>query len=250
MAKVGVNMIPTAIADDWWARDFACSSAELRPTRTRVQQHAGSLLGNPGIWILVAGGAPLISLPADTIDVLGGRAQTWSAADVADVATLQEQLTSVCPRTVDRIIGPAFIGYGSADSLELQDARFARPISSLAAVRRLQAACQPEEWDHGGSEPGHEQTFGFVNQTNELLALSGYKVWNNSIAHISVASHPLYRGHGHGRAAVALAAQHALAAGLLPQYRTLRQNTPSMSIAKRLGFIEYGFSVYVRLRAG
>src|SRR5688572_11737063 len=240
----------TAIADDWWARDFACSSNDLRPTKTRVQQHTGALLDNPGIWILVAGGAPLISLPADTIDVLGDRAQAWSAADVADVAALHEQLTAVCPRTVERIIGPAFIGYGSSDSLDLQDARFARPISSRAEVLRLQAACQPEEWDHGGSEPEHEQTSGVVDQANELLALSGYKVWNDSIAHISIVTHPVYRGRGHGRTAVALAAQHALAAGLLPQYRTLRQNMPSMNIAKRLGFVEYGFSVYVELRAG
>jgi GNAT superfamily N-acetyltransferase len=242
-------MCSTAIADDWWARDFACSSDELRPTRTRVQQHTGTLADNPGIWILVAGGAPLISLPADTIDALADRAQGWSAADVADVAALQQQLTPVCPRTVDKIIGPAFIGYGTAGSLDLRDARFARPISSQDEVRQLQAACQPEEWNHGGSEPGREQTFGFVDHANELLALSGYKVWNDSIAHISIVTHPLYRGRGHGRAAVALAAQHALAAGLLPQYRTLQQNAPSMSIAKRLGFIEYGFSVYVRLRA-
>jgi GNAT superfamily N-acetyltransferase len=207
-------------------------------------------MGNPGIWILVAGGAPLISLPADTIDALGDHARAWSAAHVADVATLQRELTQICPRTVDKIVGPAFIGYGSADSLDLRDASLARPISSHAEVRRLQAACQPEEWDHGGSEPEHEHTFGFVGQDNELLALSGYKVWNDSIAHISIVTHPLHRGRGHGRAAVALAAQQALTAGLLPQYRTLRQNTPSMNIAKRLGFIEYGFSVYVRLRAG
>jgi hypothetical protein len=147
-------MSSTAIADDWWARDFACSSAELRPTQTRVQPHAGALLGNPGIWILVAGGAPLISLPPDTIDVLRDRAQAWSAADVADAATLQQQLSRFCPRAVERVVGPAFIGYGSADSLDLQEARLARPISSLAAVRQLQASCQPEEClrDHGVSE--------------------------------------------------------------------------------------------------
>jgi hypothetical protein len=69
----------TAIADDWWARDFACSSNDLRPNKTRVQRHTGALLDNPGIWILVAGGAPLVSLPPDTIDVLGDRALAWSA---------------------------------------------------------------------------------------------------------------------------------------------------------------------------
>jgi RimJ/RimL family protein N-acetyltransferase len=239
----------TAIADAWWARDFACSSTELRPTRTRVQQHAGALLDNPGIWILVAGGAPLVSLPSDTLNVLGDLAQSWSVSDVADAAGLHSQLVSVCKLPVDKIIGPAFIGYGSLDSLDLRDAQLARQFSSEEAIGRLQAACQPEEWDHGGSQPHPERTFGVVDPANELLALSGYKIWNDSIAHISIVTHPAQRGRSFGRAAVARAAQHALGAGLLPQYRTLRQNSPSMGIAKRLGFIEYGFSVYVRLRA-
>lgn len=240
----------TAIADDWWARDFACSSTELRPARARVQQHTGALLDNPGIWILVAGGAPLISLPRDASQVLAELAQSWSVADVADAANLQRLLASHCPRPVDKIVGPAFIGYGSSDSLDLRDGRFAAPFSSPAEIGRLRAACQAEEWDHGGSEPHGERTFGVVDEANELLALSGYEVWNDSIAHISIVTHPRQRARGFGRAAVALAAQHALGAGLVPQYRTLRQNTPSMNIAQRLGFTEYGFSVYVRLRAG
>ncbi|RYZ05157.1 MAG: GNAT family N-acetyltransferase [Myxococcales bacterium] len=235
------------IADDWWAKDFACSGSELRPTKTHVQQHQGALLEATGIWILVAGGAPLISLPADTVSTLGDRARSWSAADVADVEGLRRHLVAACPRAVDRIIGPAFIGYGVAESLDLADACLARPISSAAQARQLQAACQPEEWEHGGSDPEHEQTFGCVDPGHELRALAGYAVWDGSIAHISIVTHPHCRGHGYGRAAVALAAQHALAAGLLPQYRTLRQNLASVNIAKRLGFIEYGFSVYVRL---
>jgi GNAT superfamily N-acetyltransferase len=238
---------PRAIADDWWARDFACAGHELRPARTRVQQHTGALSADPGIWILVAGGAPLISLPADTFAALRALAQGWSAADVADVARLQQQLSPVCPRLIDRTIGPAFIAYGSADSLDLSDARFAQPISSHADARRLRDACQPEEWEHGGSES--EPAFGVIDRLDGIVALAGYQVHNESIAHISVVTHPLHRGRGHGRAAVALAAQHALGAGLLPQYRTLRQNRASLEISARLGFVEYGFSVYIRLGA-
>jgi RimJ/RimL family protein N-acetyltransferase len=81
----------------------------------------------------------------------------------------------------------------------------------------------------------------------ELLALAGYEVWNDTIAHIAVVTHPLHRGRSLGGAAVALAARHALQARLVPQYRTLRANAPSLGIASRLRFREYGFSVYVRL---
>lgn len=237
----------TASADDWWARDFACSTSELRPERTRVQEHAGALLGNPGIWILVAGGAPLISLPSDQEEGMSHLAQTWSAANVADPAALQRLVAAACTRPVEKIIGPAFIGYGSAESLDLRDARFARPVTSRETIAGLQAACGLEEWEHGGSEAHPERTFGVVDEASELLALSGYEIWNDSIAHLSIVTHPRARGRSWGRAAVALAAQHALRAGLVPQYRTLAENTASLLIARRLGFVEYGFSVYVRL---
>ncbi len=216
--------------------------------RARVQPHAGALLGNSGIWILVAGGAPLVSLPIDATDALSERAQGWSAADVADVGQLRAQVSPLSPRAVEKIIGPAFIGYGLADSLDLSFAELARPLLTHAQVEELQTACDPEQWDHGGSELDSERTFGVVDATNQLVALAGYEVWNGTIAHISIITHPLRRGRGFGRAAVAAAARHALGAGLTPQYRTLRENAPSIRIAQRLGFIEYGFSVYVRLR--
>ena len=91
--------------------------------------------------------------------------------------------------------------------------------------------------------------FGVFDTSRELTALASYEAWNRRIAHISIVTHPRHRGRGSGRAAVALAAQHALAAGLVPQYRTLRANTASMAIANRLGFVEYGFSVYVRMQS-
>lgn len=241
-------MSVTAIADDWWARDFACTGAELRPAQTRVQEHTGALLNHSGIWILVAGGAPLVSLPTDTFERLREPARAWSVADVANVTTLARQLADLCPRPIEKIVGPAFIAYGSAESLHLQDAEHARPFCSLPELHRLRDACPREEWEHGGSDPEKEPTFGVVDPTGVLVALSGYEVWDGAIAHISIVTHPLHRGRGHGRAAVALAARHALAAGLVPQYRTLRSNTASLAIAQRLGFVEYGFSVSVRLR--
>ncbi len=239
----------TAAADVWWARDFACSPRDLRPERARVQQHTGELSGAPGIWILVAGGAPLISLPLDVVAPVSGIAQAWTVSDVLDVIALRAKLASVCPRPITKLIGPAWLAYGSSESLDLSNAPLALPISSPEAIERLRSACDPAEWEHGGSEPSAAQNFGVVDSKGELLALAGYEIWNDSLAHISVITHPQHRGRGFGRAAVAHAAAHALSTGLLPQYRALAQNAASRSIAKRLGFVDYGFSVYFRLGA-
>ena len=78
--------------------------------------------------------------------------------------------------------------------------------------------------------------------------LRSAKVWDDVIAHISVVTHPAYRGRGYGRGVVAHLAATALQAGLIPQYRTLDSNTGSIRIAEALGFERYATSVAVRLR--
>lgn len=239
-----------AIADKWWAQDFGCSPGELRPAETRVQAHTARLADATGMWLLVAGGAPVVSMPANVFAKLGERAKGWTTALVADETSLLRELAGIAPGRVGRVVGPAFISYGSAASLDLRNARHAVSVASEeASIASLREACG-SAWDDGGSEIDDEvPLFGVFGGARELRALASYEVWDTSIAHISIVTHPEHRGRGFGRAAVALAAQHALAAGLVPQYRTLQANTASIVVAKRLGFVEYGFSVYVRLQA-
>ena len=234
------------LANRWWAGDFARRPDALRPTKTQVQAHAGRMADATGIWILVAGRAPVVSLPSGAMDLLADRAHGWSRSLVADHSALAE---AVRPLQVERIVGPAFIGYGTAHTLTLEHAVGARALTSAdhAAVADLRAACSEEEWDHGGSDAAQVQTFGCFDEAGNLLTLAGYKIWGGTIAHISIVSARDARGRGLGTQAVAAAAGHALDAGLLPQYRTLAANTPSMAVAKKLGFEEYGFSVFVQL---
>jgi GNAT superfamily N-acetyltransferase len=236
------------IADSWWARDFACQSRELRPRSTRVQAHTGELAGNDGIWILVAGGCPLISLPAEILPALHERASGWTVSTVEHPARLAEALA---PTSAVEIIGPAYIGYARADSLKRQAAGSARLLhqGDRRAVAELRAHCGAQEWEHGGSDFDKVPTFGAFDASGGLASLAGYERWLDSIAHISVVTRDDRRGQGHGAAAVALAAEHSSSEGLLPQYRTLKSNRPSMRLAQRLGFEQYGLSVYVKLKA-
>lgn len=237
------------VADRWWARDFACPASELRPVATRVQEHAGPLVESSGIWILAVGPSPLISLPRAAMAQLAIRARTWSTALISDSAALAAEIG---PLKVRRIVGPAFIGYGTAQTLNLSLAAGARELTrgDDEGVARLRAACSAEEWEHGGSDPHLVPSFGCTSDQGDVLALAGYKTWGREIAHISIVCAPQQRGRGLASAAVACAARHALAAGLLPQYRTLASNGPSMAVAKRLGFETYGLSVSVRLEPG
>ena len=234
------------IADRRWAQDFDLGPATLRPTAPHVQEHAGRMQGAEGIWILWAGGAPLISLPESTWDVLTRRAITWDVELVSDPGALADALR---PLVSPKIVGPAWIGYGTKETLDLSSAERARELndSDADAVPALRADCSEEGWAHGGSEHGAVPTFGAFAEDGTLGALAGYRIWDERIAHLSIVGARRHGGQGHGTAAVARAARHALDAGLLPQYRTLANNAPSRGIARRLGFETYGYSVFVRL---
>jgi len=233
-------------ADTWWAQDFAVDPCALRPPRTVVQEHAGRLTGATGIWILVTGNFPVISMPANVFSVLRETAKAWSSSLVADSTAIVD---AIAPFESTKVVGPAFIGYGTGGSLNLSCAERARHLSSADApsVEALRRECTAAEWEHGAGRAGACH-FGAVDGDNRLCSLASYVTWGR-LAHIAAITRPASRGHGYGRAAVALAAKHAIEVGLIPQYRTLASNGPSMQLAKHLGFQEYGFSVFVRLAA-
>ncbi|MFO0931113.1 MAG: N-acetyltransferase [Planctomycetota bacterium] len=213
-----------------------------------MQSHAGTLAGAPNAWILCVGPAPLVSLPSHVHAAIGAHARRWTLSTVSSPDALAERFL---PFEVERVVGPAFIGYGTSSTLDLRTSETACAVSAadLPAVTRLRTACGDEAWAHGGSEVGVVPTFGVRSEHGEIRALAGYRVWGGEIAHLSIVTAPDARGHGFATAAIACAARHAIAAGLLPQYRTLTSNAPSMAIARRLGFLPYGSSVSVRLRS-
>jgi GNAT superfamily N-acetyltransferase len=100
-------------------------------------------------------------------------------------------------------------------------------------------------WEHSGlgDEP---QPIAGCWEAETLVAAAGYTVWGDTLAHIDVATHPSFRGHGYGTAAVSAIAKHALAHGYVLQYRTLQANTASIAIAQALGFQRYATTLFLR----
>ena len=140
-------------------------------------------------------------------------------------------------------VGPAYIGYATTVAPPPHPVRMLTP-EDAGAILAMQQACDPTEWDHGSSSPEDLCAGVFVGEA--LVAFAGYEVWSQSIAHISIVTHPGFRGRGFGRSAVGYLAQHALEAGLLAQYRTLASNHASIRIAESLGFQPFAESRAVR----
>jgi GNAT superfamily N-acetyltransferase len=224
-----------------WASHLGCSTEALFAQPLHIVTHGADLAEYDGIFALFRGGAATVSFPPDRVESLRRLLPSppFAPAHFADAF-------GVLGFTV---IGPAYIGYAEAVH------PFAHAVCPLSkrdtpAAGALQAACTKTEWDHGGSLVGEHPSSGvFVG--SDLVALAGYEVWGSAIAHISVITHPGFRSRGFGRSAVGHLAGVALAAGLVPQYRTLQSNRASIRIAESLGFIHYASSVAVRLnRAG
>jgi hypothetical protein len=153
------------VADRWWASELGCdASAE-----------------------------PVVSMPPDLVRRLEPRACRWSARLVLDTSEFLLELHDV---SVEKVIGPAFIGYGTASVLRLSAAKSARAVGSGddGAVAKLRDSCSVEEWEHGGSDHRSGTAFGAFNSHGELCSLAGFERWGDRIGHISVVSTPEYRG--------------------------------------------------------
>ena len=239
--------------DRYWAAWLGCTPRSLRPARTAVIEHGPGLADYDGTFVLLAGGAPVVSLPRARLGTLGARARCWSVEQVrapGELARAHEPHVEV-----ERVVGPTWVGYADAGTLIAPPAlptpgSRSRLLTSVDApvVAALRRACDAEEWEHGGHALEDGTAAGaFVDE--RLVALAGYTRWGDRLAHLSVVTHPAWRGHGFGRAAVAHVAAHALDRGLVAQYRTLEANAASRGLGTALGFLPLLTTVAARYRS-
>jgi GNAT superfamily N-acetyltransferase len=227
-----------SIATKYWAAHFGCEPADLFSDPFRIVLHGSVLADYRGIFGLFRDDAAIVSVPANRTGtlrpLLSGLPHNCSPGAIA----------SALHPVAAAIIGPAFIGYATNVALPTKPASTLTP-NDAPALDALQQACDPTEWEHGGSPGGNPCSGAFVN--GRLVAVAGYEIWGGTITHISVVTHPGFRGRDFGRNAVAHLAARALSAGLLPQYRTLESNRASIRVAQALGFCCYARSIAVRL---
>ena len=231
--------------DGWWTSVFGCDETGLFPRHATIYPRpAGDAFH--GVYAMAFGAAA----PVATVDppLLATAKTPLRFALSAGLAADASIWAAIFEDEVEAVVGPA--------AVRCADRGTFRPITAEGSVRtlapedepavaRLRAASPPVEWEHGGSEIVHPQAGAFAG--DELVALAGYETWGNRIAHISVITHPAHRGRGLGTAVVSHVAVLALDRRLVPQYRTLEANAPSIAIAERLGFEPYARSLAVRL---
>jgi GNAT superfamily N-acetyltransferase len=222
-----------------WAAHLGIPPADLFRSAMQVVTHGPELADYNGVLAFFRDRKVLVSLPAN-------RAESLRALIPRPPLT-PNIFADAFRDLASAVIGPAFLGY--TDSVSEPSHPVHLLIENDASlIESLRSACDATEWEHGGSSVGSKGLSGILID-GRLVALAGYEIWGGVIAHISVIAHPEFRGRNLGRRVVARAAAHALDAGLIPQYRTLETNLPSMRIAHALGFQKYATSVAIRLKA-
>ncbi len=227
-----------------WRAQLGCDVHAL-PGGVTVIAHAAALAAYRGAYAVMREDRCVVSAPASVADrardALAGRA----AADVFDARAIAVPFGDA----VERVIGPAWIGYADAADVRAPDARDARLLTpdDDAALRTLAAAAGETAWQHSAIDFNRAPIFGLLAH-GVLAAACSYERRGEHIFHVGVVTHPAHRGRGYGRAVASAATAHGLAAGGIMQWQTLVANAPSLAIGRSLGYREYCRTIAVRLR--
>lgn len=227
-----------------WRAELGCDLDAL-PRGVTVIVHGAALAAYSGAYAMMREDRCLISAPVWIVDrardALSGRA----AADVFDARAIAAPFGAA----VERVVGPAWIGYADSGDVRAADARGARLLtpSDDPALRALAAAAGKTAWEHSGIDFGRAPIFGlFVHGV--LAAACSYERRGEHVLHVGVVTHPGYRGRGYARAVASAATAYGLATGRVMQWQTLVANAPSLAVGRSLGYREYCRTLAVRLR--
>jgi GNAT superfamily N-acetyltransferase len=228
----------------FWAAHLGCSEVQLAQPHTSVVRNGPDLASYRGATVVFRPPACVLAVPADWYEPVATRIGRRPPAAVFDVILLQQ----VFGAAVDRVIGPAWVGYADGSDFRPAPTRGTRPLTDqdLPELQRLAAACGPTAWEHSGIDPARPPVFGCF--AGDMLAAAGMlERWGDQLLHVGIVTHPNYRGRGYGKAVVSAMTAHGLAAGGVVQYRTLQANLPSVGIAQALGFQRFALTLAVRL---
>ena len=229
--------------DEFWAGDLGLTPEAFADTRgvccVGQRLHTGVQMFRQDQRLVVAA-------PPEMVRSVEEAATALSADTLFSASWLQQ----VCGGKAEKILGPAEIGYADQSMFQCDENRFGRRMSpdDSAAYAALAGALDQTEAEESGLLPDRFPAFGAFSD-GELCAVASYSVWEPSIAHIVVATHPHHRRRGFASAALQSLAKEAFDRGLILQWRAVSRNRNSLALAERLGFRHYCSTLYVRLRS-
>jgi RimJ/RimL family protein N-acetyltransferase len=220
-----------------WRTLAGTPSAFTVPETTIVRANPNSHICPSG-WVgfVRLGTTAVITTPDD---------KTAAAVEEAMPTSGDSLLALLAPKEV---LGPAVLLYLDPDEFTPADASEVDWVMSPDPyVRELEALAGSEDAGEAGVSMCRSPIFVTWSRDGHVTAAAGYTPWLDRVAHVSVLTRPDHRGQGLGQLVATAAVQHAVAKGLIAQWRARITNTPSIGIANALGFHERGLQVSLRL---
>jgi len=229
-------------ADRFWASELGVAPGVLRTEGFHVFERTDAT-AQPRAPMVGTSSATVVSLPT-------GQAQAFEKAGLSlkqmERAPRRYVASCVSIHSLE-VRGPAYLAYwptpssrpplgAQAESLDGDD------LASLESLRDV----APAEWEEAGIG-SDSRVFG-LRAGGQIVAVAGYERWSGGIAQLQVFCHPGHRRRGLAAESLKAAIRHALADNLLPQYRARDGNAASLALAKRVGFVEYGWMATVLVR--
>lgn len=229
----------------YWAGFLGCTPEQLETPGTWVGPHADAGLADyQGVYLLRRGESCVVSVPAPLLAMVTTQLAGLPATSSFDTLRLQRLFGDA----IERIVGPAWQGYLQAADFRPAAHPNVRQLAAAddPALRRLEEACDEREWEEVGIGRAEQVVFGaFVG--DRLVAAGMGEPLAATLLHIGIITHPDYRRQRHGRAVVSAISAYGLEVGLVPRYQALAANTPSVAIARALGFTHFATTLAVRL---
>lgn len=228
-------------ADQFWAGELGVAPHVLRTHGFHVFERFDAD-ARPRATVVGTSSTTIVSLPE-------GRAHALENAgfSLAEMQRLPRRYVASCHSIHSlEVRGPAYLAYWSPSSPRPTPGAQTEllggdGLASLASLRDT----APAEWEEAGIGPD-SRVFG-LRVKDRFVAVAGYERWSGHIAQLQVFCHPGYRRRGLAAEPLKAAINHALAHNLLPQYRARDGNAASLALAKRVGFVEYGWMATVSI---
>jgi GNAT superfamily N-acetyltransferase len=231
--------------DEDWAANFGCSSADLHRPGVTLLRNGGDFASYAGAYLLRWGEACMFTVPAPFVDKVAERISGLAPNVIFD----RSFLAALFGDAVDRIIGPAFRSVADGTDFQPVVPRGTRLLGpdDDAALHRLAEAAGEEAWEHSGIHVDRPPNFGCYMR-GDLTSAGMLLAASKRLRNVGILTHPAYRGQGYGRAVVSFMTAYALERGGIGHYQTLLANTPSVAIARSLGYQQYATALAVRLK--
>jgi RimJ/RimL family protein N-acetyltransferase len=232
--------------NEYWCSFFGITNDEMNSMGISIVPHK-FLRGYNGAWIFRRRNRIIISVRPKDLSHINNKVKLNRPDE--NIIFSQHYIAYLFGYHIERIIGPTFQGYYDSDIIHYESPKNVRLITyreNEQEINRISNTGDMNGWNNSGMDEC-ESIYGFFSDSN-LLSIANYKMVQGDAGFIGVYTDPKYRGKGYGQQVVRKVVEDLSKKGKLVLYQTLLSNIPSKKIADRVGIIEFGRNIAIRLK--